>query len=161
MCLHNLVTLHAHGPDDRKFLLGRAKAMFLHPTLREITLSCLNLKADMFLTDEIVAEKRKSTALQSLVLIECNVNVQFLDVVLSLPKALKELSIGERLHTFADCEPSMDWKARTSAALFLTALQRQADSLRKLTHIGGTVQYLTARETDPEGAARLRSLTSL
>jgi hypothetical protein len=135
--------------------------MFLHPTLREITLSCMNLKADMFLTDEFVAEKRKSTPLQSLVLIECNIDIQFLDVVLSLPKALKELSIGERLHIFPDCEPSMDWRTRTSAALFLTALQRQAESLRKLTHIGGTVQYLTARETDPEGAARLRSLTAL
>ena len=135
--------------------------MFLHPTLRKITLSCLNFEGDMDLKDQFVAEKQKSTPLQSLFLIECNVNVQFLDVVLSLPKALKELSIGERLHTFTECEPTLDWKARTSAALFLTALQRQADSLQRLAHIGGAVQYLTARETDPEGAARLRSLTNL
>jgi hypothetical protein len=135
--------------------------MFLHPTLRKITLSCLNFEADMEFKDEFVAERQKSTPLQSLTLIECNVNVRFLDVVLSLPKALKDLSIGERLYTFTECEPTFDWKARTSAALFLTALQRQADSLKRLTHIGGAIQYLTARETDPEGAAKLRSLISL
>ncbi|KAF2832633.1 hypothetical protein CC86DRAFT_313826 [Ophiobolus disseminans] len=155
------LTLHAHGPEDRKFLLGRAKAMFLHPTLRKITMSCLDFETDLNLADDIVAKIQKSTPLQSLVLIECNVNVRFLDVVLSLPKALQELSIGERLHTFTGCEPTRDWRARTSAALFLTALQRQAGSLQRLVHIGGAVQYLTARETDPHGAARLRSFTSL
>jgi len=155
------LTLHAHGPSDRKFLLGRAKAMFLSTTLRNITLSCLNFEADMTHQDDMVVSKHRSTPLRSLTLIECNVNVQFLDVVLSLPKALKELSIGERLHCFADCVPSLDRKTRTSAPLFLTALERQADSLQRLAHIGGTVQHLTARETDPRGAAKLRSLTSL
>jgi hypothetical protein len=155
------LTLHAHGPADRMFLLGRAKAMFLHPTLRKITLSCLNFEADLDHKDEMVVDKQNSTPLRSLTLIECNVNVQFLDVVLSLPKALTELSIGERLHTFRDCEPNFDRSARTSAALFLAALERQADSLQRLTHIGGMIQYLTSRETDPRGAAKLRSLTRL
>jgi hypothetical protein len=135
--------------------------MFMHPTLRKITLSCLNFDADLKLSDDIIVQKRGSTALRSLTLIETNVNVQFLDVVLSLPKALEELSIGERLHTFEECEPPMDPKVRTSAALFLTALQRQAHSLRRLSHSGGMIQWMTARETDPEGAARLRSLVNL
>lgn len=132
--------------------------MFFHPTLKNITLSCLNFEADM--DAEMVAVKQKSTPLQSLTLIECNVDVQFLDVVLSLPKALKELCIGERLHVF-ECKPSMDTKKRTSSALFLTALQRQAESLQRLVHIGGQLDYIPARERDPDGAARLRSLTSL
>lgn len=135
--------------------------MFLHPTLRNINLSCLDFLGDLDKKDRIVEEKAKSTPLQSLTLIECNIDVRFLDTVLSLPKALKELSIGERLHAFPGCEPSMDWTTRTSSALFLTALQRQAESLERLYHVGGALQYLSPRQTDPEGAARLRSMTRL
>lgn len=134
--------------------------MFRHPTLRKITLSCLNFDAKIGHND-LTENERKSTPLQSLTLIECNVNVPFLDVILSLPKALNELSIGERLHTFEECEPSMNPKTRTSSTQFLTALQRQADSLQRLTHIGGHIAYMTARETDSEGASRLRSLVNL
>lgn len=135
--------------------------MFLHPTLRNITLSCLNFEADMILTDDIVVEKQKSTPLRSLTLIECNVDIQFLDVVLSLPKSLKELSISERLYTFPECEPSMEASTRTSSTLFLDALNRQAESLQRLTHVGGSLQYLTPRQTDPHGAAKVRALTGL
>jgi hypothetical protein len=133
--------------------------MFLSPTLRNITLSCLNFEADM--DGEMVAKKQKTTPLQSMTLIECNVDVEFLDVVLGLPKALKELSIGERLHVFDDCKPSIEWKKRTSSPLFLTALQRQADSLQRLTHIGGLLDHIPPRVYDSEGPAKLRSLTSL
>ncbi|KAF2029612.1 hypothetical protein EK21DRAFT_67344 [Setomelanomma holmii] len=155
------LTLHAHGAGTRKFDIDRAKAMFLHPTLRKITLSCLNFNADLKLDDDIVVQNRGSSALRSLTLIESNVDIHFLDVVLSLPKALEELAIGERLHTFEECEPSMDPSSRTSSTLLLTALQRQAASLRRLSHSGGMIQWMTPRETDPEGAARLRSLISL
>lgn len=154
-----LVTLHAHGIGDQKFILGRAKAMFLSPTLRKITLSCLNFEADM--DDDMVAKTQKATPLQSLTLVECNVDVRFLEVVLSLPKALKELSIEERLHVFDECKPSVDWEKRTASPLFLTALQRQADSLIRLTHIGGLLEYIPPRVHDPEGPAKLRSLTNL
>jgi hypothetical protein len=135
--------------------------MFKHPTLRNITLSCLNFDTRVGAPFEVSENETKSTPLQSLNLIECNVDVSFLDAVLSLPKALKELSIGERLHAFKDCQPSMVPETRTSSKLFLTALQRQADSLQRLTHCGGNLGYLTPRETDPEGAAKLRSLVNL
>jgi hypothetical protein len=140
-------------------MLGRAKAIFFSSTLRNITLSCLNFEADM--DDDMVVKHEKTTPLQSLTLIECNVDVEFLDVVLNLPKALRELSIGERLHVFGECKPTMEWKKRTSSPLFLTALQRQADSLRRLTHIGGLLDYIPSRVHDPEGPVKLRSLTSL
>ncbi|EDU40780.1 conserved hypothetical protein [Pyrenophora tritici-repentis Pt-1C-BFP] len=110
---------------------------------------------------DISEEEAKSTPLRSLTLIECNVDVRFLDAVMRLPKALKELSIGERLHTFPECKPSMDPEHRTSSTLFLTALERQASSLQRLTHCGGQIRYLTPRRTDPEGAAKLRSLVNL
>ncbi|KAF2848330.1 hypothetical protein T440DRAFT_454467 [Plenodomus tracheiphilus IPT5] len=154
------LTLHAHNAGTMKFVLGRAVAMFAHPTLRKITLSCLNF--DGKLDPELLAEKgRKWTPLQSLTLVECNVNVPFLEVILGLPKALKELSIGERLFTFDECEPSMDAATRTSSRLFLTALQQQADSLKSLVHVGGKVAHMTPRRNDPDGAAKLRSLVNL
>lgn len=135
--------------------------MFRHPSLQKITLSCLNFDAGRDGEFDISEEDVKSTSLRSLTLIECNVDVRFLDSVLRLPKALKELSIGERLHTFQECKPSMDPEHRTSSALFLTALGRQASSLQRLTHGGGQIQYLTPRCTDPEGTAKLRSLVNL
>lgn len=155
------LTLHAHGSGDNKFTLGRATAMFRHPTLRNITLSCLNFDNRIGAPFEVSEKEIKTTPLQSLTLIECNVDVFFLDTVLSLPKALKELSIGERLHAFEGCQPSMVSEHRTSSKLFLTALQRQADSLRRLAHCGGHLGHLTPRETDPEGTAKLRSLVNL
>lgn len=132
--------------------------MFFHSTLKNITMSCSNFEADM--DEKMVAANQMSTPLHSLTLIECNVDMQFLDLVLSLPKALKELSIGERLHVF-NCKPSMDPKKRTSSAQFLTALQRQAHSLQRLEHIGGQLEYIPPRDTDPDGAAKLRSLSRL
>lgn len=155
------MTIHAHGSGDNKFTLGRAVAMFKHPTLRNITLSCLNFDKRVGAPFEVSEQETKSTPLQSLTLIECNVGVAFLDAVLSLPRALKELSIGERLHAFEGCQPSMIPDDRTSSKLFLTALQRQAKSLQSLTHCGGHLGYLTSRETDPDGAAKLRSFVNL
>lgn len=131
--------------------------MFKHPTLRNIALSCLNFDGQL----QVSESEKKTTPLQSLTLIECNVGVPFLDNVLSLPKALKELSIGERLHVFQECQPSMDPKHRTSSSRFLVALQKQAHSLQRLTHCGGHVGYLTPRDTDPEGAEKLRCLVEL
>ena len=155
------MTLHGHGAEERKFLLGRAVAMFQHPTLRRITISCLNFDSDMQ-RGNISKEKRFSTPLQSLTLIECNVNVLFLDTILSLPKALRELSIGERLHTFSpETEPSLDPVTRTSSSLFLNALQKQAHSLERLTHVGGLIRKQVCREDDPRGSAKMRSLDKL
>lgn len=152
------VNLHGHGSGDQKFRLGRAQAMFFHLSLRQITLSCLDFEGEI--DRGLLVEKRRSTTLQSLTLIECNVDVEFLKDVLSLPRSLRELSIGERLHVF-DCKPSQDPSKRTSSAMFLTALQQQADSLTKLVHVGGQLEYIPQRERDPEGPAKLRSLVSL
>lgn len=106
-------------------------------------------------------KQRKSTPLRSLTFIECNIDLDTLQTILSMPKALKELSIGERLHVFERARPSMNVDERTASRRFLPALQQQANSLEKLVHIGGSIPYCVARETDPEGAARLRSFTSL
>jgi hypothetical protein len=155
------VTLHGHGPDERKFIFGRCAVVFLHPTLKRITISCSNFDAKITHAD-ITDSQRRSTPLKSLTLIECNVNVQFLDVVLSLPKALKELDIGERLHAFPGCMPSNDTTTRTSQPAFLKALIRQADSLEHLSHVGGATQYLPRKyPTIDDDSPKLRHLSNL
>ncbi len=106
-------------------------------------------------------KERKSTPLRSLTFIECNINMDTLFTILSMPKALKELSIGERLHVFEGARPSTDARQRTSSDRFLPALQQQSDSLEKLTHIAGSLPYLLTRVTDEDGAAKLRSFTEL
>ncbi|KAF2732286.1 hypothetical protein EJ04DRAFT_497096 [Polyplosphaeria fusca] len=160
---HNLpalqsFTLHGHGPTDTAFDFGDLVAVFFHPTLRSINLSCTNFNTNVAASD-IPPEKLKSTALQYLTFIECNVYVSLLDYVLRLPKALKELSIGERLYVFQSCIPTDE--PRTSDPLFLDALQHQADSLTVLKHIGGTSAFLRPRITNSEGAAKLRNLKTL
>ena len=120
----------------------------------------MDIDADLQSVEKI-RENHKSTPLESLTLIECNVTVGCLYSLLSMPKALKHLSIHERLYTFPECDPSMDSQKRTSSPLFLSALQLQADSLENLTHVGGSIHQLTVRETDPDGAEKLRSLTKL
>lgn len=125
-------------------------------------MSCLNvMNRDMESTITSFGKERKSTALRSLTFIECNVDIETLHTILSMPKALKQLSIGERLHVFEGARPSMDPGERTSSTRFLPALQQQADSLEKLCHIGGSLPFLPGRETDPDGAAKLRSFTHL
>ncbi|KAF9697909.1 hypothetical protein EKO04_004017 [Ascochyta lentis] len=157
------LTLHAHGADDRKFDFdSRLASVFFHPTLRNLTISCLNVKnRDMETTIKSFGKERKSTALHSLTFIECNIDIETLHTILSMPKALNQLSIGERLHVFEGASPSVDPAQRTSSLRFLPALQQQAHSLEKLTHIGGFLPFLPGRETDPEGAAKLRSFTNL
>ncbi|KAF2707963.1 hypothetical protein K504DRAFT_458444 [Pleomassaria siparia CBS 279.74] len=136
-------SLHGHPSESRKFAFGKMAIIFFHPTLRDITISCSDFNDDINL-DDIVPEKLKSTPLQSLTLIECNVYVRFLDVVLSLPRALKRLSIGERLHVFQN-RPSDNLADRTSHPLFLSALEKQADSLTHLTHNAGNTHYLRSQ----------------
>jgi hypothetical protein len=120
----------------------------------------MNIDADLQSVEKF-KENHKSTPLESLTLIECNVDVDCLYSLLSMPKALKHLKILERLYSFQECNPSTDPEKRTSSPLFLSALQLQANSLESLTHVGGSIHQLTVRETDPDGAEKLRSLTKL
>lgn len=153
-------TLHGHGPEERTFTFGRCAVLFLHSSLKRITISCTDFNANIT-HDDIKDRQRHSTPLTSLTLIECNVNVHFLDVVLSLPKALKELDIGERLHVFGGCIPSEDISTRTSRPAFLKALARQAHSLEHLSHIAGNLDYAAPHLLPENGAPGLRDLVNL
>jgi hypothetical protein len=122
-----------------------------------VTISCTNFDADI-LPGTIPQSKLHTTALQSLKFIECNVYLSLLEIALSLPKALKELVIGERFFLWEGCRPSD--KTRPSHPDFLSVLQKQAHSLERLTHLSGSLRW--NKHTGFDGSAsKLHALSAL
>ena len=73
------------------------------------------------------------TNLQSLTFEECNIEAAALAVILRYPKALRRLTLGERLHKFRG-RPALLCLA---PKVFLDALFLQAESLEYLMMTGG------------------------
>ena len=107
--------------------------MFLHPTVRNITLSCSDITDDL-LTSELFRGHERSTPLTNLVFDECNISAFGLQALLSLPRALKKLTLGERQYHFHNppCIP-----LGNSCEHFMGALYMQHESLEYIKHIGG------------------------
>lgn len=62
----------------------------MHPTLKYLRVSCVNISEDVF--DEV--SERSITPLQDLFLEECNISHKGLKGLLALPKALQSLHLG-------------------------------------------------------------------
>ena len=84
-------TLHWSGAQTRLWPLNQAVALFFHPTLCDLTLSCAE-------TDEIDIPDtyRGCTCLRQLTLIECSISMATLESLLSLPSTLQSLDITSR-----------------------------------------------------------------
>lgn len=130
----SLVILHSHneaGTGREAFDMGRNSVIFLHPTLRHLTVSCLDINEDI--VPNLSASKRK-TRLQSLTFDECNITASALTAILAVPNALEELTIGERMyHLSRDGHAPL---GRFPAAVF-NALALQKDTIHYVKHIGG------------------------
>jgi len=111
--------------------MGRNSVIFLHPTLRHLTISCLDISEDIV---PYLSANQNKTRLQSLTFDECNITVSALTTILAVPKALEELTIGERMYHL-----SRDGHAPLGRfpAAFLDALALQKDTLHYVKHIGG------------------------
>ncbi|KAL8788285.1 MAG: hypothetical protein Q9195_007382 [Heterodermia aff. obscurata] len=84
-------TLHLSGAQTRLWPLNQAAALFLHPSLRELTISCADgHEANIDIPFETY---RGSTLLQQLTFIECDISVATMESILSLPSALQSLDI--------------------------------------------------------------------
>ncbi|KAI9054057.1 hypothetical protein LZ554_001228 [Drepanopeziza brunnea f. sp. 'monogermtubi'] len=118
-----------HGRDA--FNMGKNAAIFLHPTLRNLTISCFDINEDIA---PILSPKYGSTPLKSLTFDECNIKVEGLAAILSVPKALERLTLGERMHCL---EGYLHSPLGTNPAPFLDALALQEHSLQYIKHIGG------------------------
>lgn len=86
------MTLHLNG-DMKEFwgVTGHYSAIFAHPTLLDLTLSSANILEDT--SKDLQGIK---TPLKRLVLDECNLSIEGLQGILSLPRALETLYIGEQ-----------------------------------------------------------------
>ncbi|OCL05842.1 hypothetical protein AOQ84DRAFT_390610 [Glonium stellatum] len=126
------IVLHAHGDGDSAFTLGKNAIMFLHPTVRSITISCSDITDNLF-TSDLFRGHEHSTPLTNLVFDECNISAFGLQALLSLPRALKRLTLGERLYHFhyPPCIP-----LGNNCEHFMAALYTQHESLEYIKHIG-------------------------
>ena len=106
--------------------------MFLHPTVQNITLSCSDITDDL-LASELFRNHERSTPLTNLVFDECNISAFGLQALLSLPRALKKITLGERQYHFHNppCIP-----LGNDCEHFMGALYMQHESLEYIKHIG-------------------------
>jgi hypothetical protein len=115
--------------------MGRNAIVFLHPTLRNLTVSCFDICDDI---ETYLSANPNSTPLKSLIFDECNINITGLAAILSVPKALEKLTLGERMyHMYRSGHVPLG----RSPALLLQALSLQKDSLQYLKHIGGRTEH--------------------
>lgn len=122
-----------------RYELGKDAVIFLHPTLRSIKLSCFDIGPDFINYRCHDYEKaHKSTALKTLIFEECNISAAGLETLLALPKALEQLTLGERMyHTDKNY-----WEVLANEqSTVRRALGFQRQSLWYLKHIGGVSLY--------------------
>jgi hypothetical protein len=170
------VTLHSHGNGEgsARYDIGNSTIIFLLPNLRSIKLSCYNIGTNENL-DEVLSKNHKylsaykSTALETLIFDECNIDFEGFKFLLKLPKALKNLTIGERMHHTSSSIVPLGFRLD-----FLAAFKPQQTSLTYFKHIGGgkywteasllpfyreDISYLQALETIELGLALDRKYT--
>lgn len=126
-------TLHSHnkqGTGREVFDLGKNAIIFRHPTLRNLTISCFDVGDNI---EAHLPASKNSTALRSLKFDECNITVKGLAAILSVPKGLERLTLGERIYHI---DSNHDPLGRFPAG-FLKALTLQERSLQYVKHIGG------------------------
>jgi hypothetical protein len=90
-------TLHFVDESTEIYSMTKYSALFLHPTLKDLTISCASTDRPEnlfkpFLDDTTLV---KSTGLESLHLEECDILPETLAILLSLPRNLKSLKISE------------------------------------------------------------------
>ncbi|KAK0119934.1 hypothetical protein ONS95_011359 [Cadophora gregata] len=126
-------TLHSHnkqGSNREVFDLGKNSIIFRHPTLQNLKISCFDVGDNV---EVHLSASQNSTVLKSLTFDECNITVMGLAAILSVPKGLERLILGERMyHVTSNHEPLGRFPAE-----FLKALAIQERSLQYLKHVGG------------------------
>ena len=105
---------------------GQAAVIFKSTSLRHIFLSCADITVGSV---RLLKDCTDKTPLETLVFEECNIDAQALKMILALPKALKRLTLGERLHHFHD--PTSGYLPESGIGL-AEALAQQAHSLEYL-----------------------------
>ncbi|KAF2191884.1 hypothetical protein K469DRAFT_555695 [Zopfia rhizophila CBS 207.26] len=83
--------LHSHGSNSDFWNLKEFHCLFAHPTLRHLHISCVILSSPLYELESYSS----STPLSTLVFDECEIYPDTLLRILSTPKSLKHLTLGE------------------------------------------------------------------
>ncbi|KAF2815807.1 uncharacterized protein BDZ99DRAFT_471132 [Mytilinidion resinicola] len=127
-------TLHPHGDNSRYYRLDRLGAIFLHPSLRTIHLSCVTIDEGL----EYLQQYQHTTPLTSLIFDECEISAPGLASVLCAPKGLTDLTLGENMHHSDYTDLFQRRRLRDSQDGLVGALLQQAHSLRFFKHLSET-----------------------
>ncbi|KAH7038229.1 uncharacterized protein B0I36DRAFT_381284 [Microdochium trichocladiopsis] len=126
------LTLHWSGEDERFWFIKPSCPIFLHPTLRDIKLSCVGIvrhEADDAEWEAGLDEFRHKTALESLHFEESLVSAQALMQILSLPRALKHFAFEEVSHHRPGVARFLDHLIGHDVDTLNAAFAQQAQSL--------------------------------
>ncbi|KAF2021322.1 hypothetical protein BU24DRAFT_438464 [Aaosphaeria arxii CBS 175.79] len=122
--------IHSHGADTDFWDLKDFHCLFRHPSLRYLHVSCLNLPSDIPELEPYAAQ----TPLQTLIFDECELEPRSLGRILSTPKSLKHLTLGENVHNIKR-DRGIQPKLSNAPDEAIEALAPVAHSLETLIHI--------------------------
>ncbi|PPJ54831.1 hypothetical protein CBER1_08428 [Cercospora berteroae] len=133
--LQDLV-LHLNGAESPYWTLDRTTLCIIQlPLLRSLTLSCVNIG------DQLAEHVPHASfaSLKHLILEESNITHQGLRALLSLPRALENLHLGENCHNCHHFEDVIDPAANNlfnnDPAATLEAISQQSHSLKTLVYV--------------------------
>jgi hypothetical protein len=128
------VVLHSHGANTDFWGLDAYHCLFKHPSLRYLHVSCITFpKSDL----PELAPFAATTPLTTLVFDECELEPASLRRILSTPKALKHLTLGENVANIRESQ-GPDPRLTSSPEAAIAALLPVAHSLETLTHFDPT-----------------------
>lgn len=133
------MTLHSHpsGEESTRYELGEGAIIFLLPTLRYIMLSCFDIGMHEDFEEVLSRNPKymnsdKTTALKTLIFEECNIHFESFETLLKLPKALENLTVGERMYHTSDDVVPIGFRSN-----LLEFIKPQRSTLKYFKHMGG------------------------
>lgn len=138
--------------------------LFLHPTLKSLTMSCASTDYPSLLLKEFQndASLKKSTDLESLHLEECDICCPSLAILLSFPRALKSLKVSEGIRYDGMFTRNSRLHGNVNPGAFVEAIARNcANSLEYLSLSLGYSRPLHFAITEPGKHLKLSKFFAL
>ncbi|RMZ84131.1 hypothetical protein DV738_g684, partial [Chaetothyriales sp. CBS 135597] len=157
-------TIHFVDSDLEIYSMTRYSMLFLHPTLKSLTISCAStdFPGRMFKVLQSHSNLQKSTRLEFLHLEECDIFPQTLAFLLSLPRQLKSLKISEGVRYTDFRSRSSRLHGNLSPASFVYALaQNCLESLEWLSLSLGYRRHPTHSISDVDQHLALSSFLKI
>jgi F-box-like len=130
-------TIHFVDEDKAIYSMTRYSMLFLHPSLRSLTISCASTDLPEALWKSFEGDPLlvKSTGLEHLHLEECDMHPATLSILLSFPRELKSLKISEAIrYDWTFSEQSSRMHGDVCPASFTDAIAEHcAESLESLS----------------------------